>query len=219
MTPLALLLGLLGAWLATSLTGVARRPLRRNVELRLEPFLARWRRRALEEEVPPCIRLLADSIDAGMTIPSAAARAGAGNGRAARGLARFAESCTRGLTVSEALQRLTAETNGDLWAPAAFTIELHFRQGGNLANSLREVANQLELRRAGRAGAESATAQARFTANVVCAMPLLALAALTVLAPSRFAAIGRSPAAMFLMATGLGLQAFCLLVIRRLSRA
>jgi Flp pilus assembly protein TadB len=219
MSPLGLLVAFLGACLAVSLCDLAWSRFPIHVATRFSPLVSRWKRKLLDAEVAPSIRLVADSIDAGMTIPSAAARAGAGKGAASRDLARLAESCSRGLTVSDALHRLTSGANGDLWAPVAFTIELHFRQGGDLAHSLREVAQQLESRRAGRDGAESATAQARFTANLVCAMPLLALAGLVLLTPDRVAAVTRSPLAMLLMVTGLALQCACLIVIRRIARS
>ena len=219
MTGLSLLVAFLGAWFASWLTGWSGNSLLNRIQLLLAPALARRRRRALAAEIGPSLRLWSDSLAAGMTIPAAAARAGAGTGAAAEVLARFAESCSRGLTVSEGLDRLTSDPNGDLWAPAAFTIELHFRQGGDLADSLRRVAEQMESRLAGRERAQSATAQARFTANVVCAMPLLALAGVTLLSPGRVFAVVGNPASSLLMVTGLGLQAGCLITIRRISRS
>ncbi len=180
-------------------------------------LVAGRRRRKLEADLAPVVRLLADSIDAGLTIPEAAARVGSGGGHASPALRSFASSCRRGLTVSEALARLTAGTNGDLWASVAFTVELHFRQGGDLGDSLRRVAEQLEARRYSQSSAQSTTAQARFTANIVCLMPLLAFAGGGLLFPSRVGMALTNPASLLLLTLGLGLQAGSLVAIRRIS--
>ena len=191
--------------------------MRRSLTLAADLFLEGRRRRLLEAEIAPALRLLADSIDSGLTIPAAAARVGEGGGLAARHLGELSNGCARGLTVSESLSRLSASRDGDLWAPTAFTIELHFRQGGDLPSSLRQVADQFEERRASKSGAQSATAQARFTANLVCAMPLLALAGAAVLFPGRVSLVGQRPLSLVLLILGLVLQAISLLVIRRIS--
>ena len=162
----------------------------------------------------PALRLFADSLDAGLTIPAAAARVGEGTDPAAKALSGFSRDCSRGMTVTEGLSRLTAGSNGDLWASAAFTIELHFRQGGDLASAIRRVAEELESRRQSRNAATAATSQARFTANLVCAMPLLAMAAATVVFPGRVEAAIRNPASVMLMSLGLVLQGGSLLAIR-----
>jgi len=176
----------------------------------------RQRRRA-EESVGPALRLLADSLDAGLTITAAVARVGEGTDPSAKSLATFARDCSRGLTVVEGLSRLTAGPNGDLWASAAFTIELHFRQGGDLAAAIRRVAEEFEARRQGRSGAAAATSQARFTANLVCAMPLLALAGAAVLFPGKVEAALNNPISAMLMSLGLLLQAGSLIAIRRIT--
>ncbi len=181
-------------------------------------LMRRRRRRQLEDEVGPALRLLADSLDSGLTIPAAAARVGEGKGAASRRLGAFAQSCARGLTVAESLARLVNEPDGDVWAEAAFTIELHFRQGGDLAESLRAVATQLQMRRESISQSQSATAQARFTANLVCALPLLAFGGAGLLFPGRVAMVWANPASLALLLIGLMLQLGSLLVIRRVSR-
>ena len=180
-------------------------------------LMRRRRRRQLEDEVGPALRLLADSVDSGLTIPAAAARVGEGRGDASRRLGSFAQSCARGLTVTESLARLVNEPEGDVWAEAAFTIELHFRQGGDLAESLREVAKQLQLRNESLSGAQSATAQARFTANLVCALPLLAFVGAAVLFPARVSMVWSNPVSIALLSLGLAIQVASLVVIRQLS--
>ena len=214
----AVVIGLVGATLALGAAGHWGERLTYLARGTLGLLLRGRDRRKLEEALGPALRLFADSLDAGLTIPAAGSRVGEGTDPAARSLSAFARDCSRGLTVVEALGRLTATPNGDLWASTAFTVELHFRQGGDLAAAVRRLAEEFESRRQSRNGAAAATSQARFTANLVCAMPLLALAGAALLFPGRVAAAGTNPISLMLMFTGLIFQLGSLLAIRRITR-
>ncbi|MEI7889392.1 MAG: type II secretion system F family protein [Actinomycetes bacterium] len=178
----------------------------------------RRRRRAIQTAVPGLTRALADGVAAGETFVDSARSVGrAGDGPGSRALRKLATDCERGSSVDLSLSRLTSGPHGDLWAPAAFSVAIHQRCGGDLTRSLRAVASAGESAQRARDEARAATAQARFTANLVCSMPVLALLGLGMIAPERMLRICSNPLSALMLVVAGVLQGIGLLVIRRLA--
>lgn len=176
------------------------------------------RRRAIQSSVPGLVRALADGVEAGEAFIEAARAVGhSGNGPGSRALRALATDCERGSSVDLSLSRLTSGPSGDLWAPAAFSISIHQRCGGDLVRSLRAVASSAESAQRTRDDARAATAQARFTANLVCAMPVLALLGLGLVAPGRLSRACSNPLSIGMLCLACALQGLGLLVVRQLA--
>jgi len=194
-----------GGWLRSSIRKAVERP------------VSGLRRRKLEVGIPAALRSLADAVDSGEVLVSAAVRVGSPGSEVGRHLASFARDCMRGSSVPNALNRLTGRHNGDLWIPMAFAVEMHLRCGGDLSLSLRSVASASESGHRSRAEARAATAQARFTGNLVCALPLLGLLGGALLMPHMVGQMTGSPLSLGLLVVAAVIQGLSLLAIRRLA--
>ena len=176
------------------------------------------RRRQATQSLGQLLRALADSIEGGEALGTAALRVGsAGSGAAARALAGFGSDCLRGGDIPVALDRLTARPEGDIWVAMALAVSLHTRCGGDLPGSLRSIARTVEDAIRAEEESRSATAQARFTANLVSALPLLALLIAALVMPGRMAAVGSSPVSLALLTLAAAVQGTSMLAIRALS--
>lgn len=89
-------------------------------------------------------------------------------------LARVAVDLALGSTTDDALVALRSRTASDRIDSLAGAIALHRRSGADLARLMRELAAAFRARDAACADARSATAQARFTALLVGAIPPVA---------------------------------------------
>lgn len=87
---------------------------------------------------------------------------------------RVAVDITLGRTVEEALAALRCRTSSPRLESLTGAIELHRRCGGDLVLLMRELAGAFRARDLAHRDARAATAQARFTAGIVAAMPLVA---------------------------------------------
>jgi tight adherence protein B len=181
------------------------------------------RRRRWREEIraaaPSCARTMADALAAGRSIRSALADAAAGGaGGAGHELRAAARALALGEPTEAVLVRLRARARTHAWDTLVAAILLQRDAGGDLAGLLRELAVAMEAaERAGR-DARTATAQARFTAWLVLALPPGAAALAELGSPGFIAGLVASPLSAWLAATALFLQAIALLCVTRLAR-
>jgi tight adherence protein B len=151
----------------------------------------RRRRRALEAQLPALAGALAAQVRAGRSVAQAlTALAADAAPPVDEGLRRAAELVRLGTRPEDALRALEAGPDVALLAAA---VRLHARAGGDLALLLETLAETLYERAAQRRAAEAATAQARYTARMVSAMPLLGLLTLRWADPDALALLLRSP--------------------------
>jgi tight adherence protein B len=114
-------------------------------------------------------------------------------------LDRAAVDLTLGGGIGDALASLRSRTNSARIESLAGAIELHRGSGGDLVRLMRELADAFRARDRALRDAHSASAQARFTAIVVAAIPIVFGAALELAAPgSVTGALGLLPTAMML---------------------
>lgn len=164
--------------------------------------------------MPGALRGLADALETGLPLDTAAAQVGRGDSAAGVALARFASARGAGAALETALGSLAAD--GGSWAQVAAAISLQRRCGGDLGAALRGIADVLDDSLRVEAEAHSATAQARMTATIVCALPALGGAVAIAGWPELMADLCGHPVSAGLCAAAVMTQIICMLAIRRI---
>ena len=171
----------------------------------------------VERSLPAALRAVADSMAAGASLEQAAATVG--SSPSGRAFGRFAAARAGGADLDSALGVLAGSDREATWAEVTAAISLRRMCGGDLGSALRAVAGELDETAKAKSEARSATAQARFTANLVCALPLVAGVGCELLRPGSVAAIASSPLTLSIAGCALVLQVVCLIAIRRVAEA
>jgi tight adherence protein B len=185
----------------------------------------RVRRRRWRAEVragaPAVARALADALAGGHSVRGAveeAGRRGGVQGAAGAVLADGARALALGEPTEVVLGALAARAADPAWETLVAAVLLQRDAGGDLAGLLRGVAVDLEAARRTADEARSATAQARYTALTVTLMPMGALVLAELGAPGFTLDLFSQPLTAVLAGTGLVLQLFALLLVRRLGK-
>ncbi|MBJ7458680.1 MAG: type II secretion system F family protein [Thermoleophilaceae bacterium] len=184
----------------------------------------RSRRRRYAARIDACAAefalALASSLAAGRSVRGALLTAGVATpGPLADELDRAAVDLTLGGGIPDALASLRSRTNSARIESLAGAIELHRGSGGDLVRLMRELADAFRARDRALRDAHSASAQARFTAIVVAAIPIVTAAGLELFAPGLVTgALTLLPTAMML-ALSLALMAVGVLLAHRLGGA
>jgi len=180
----------------------------------------RWRRR-VNRDAAPAARAIADALSSGRSLSVAiggAASEGAVCAPTRSALREAAASIAIGLSPDDALEGLRLRCGEGPWEAIIAAVQLQRRTGGDLARLLRELA--VDLDSVGRAlrEARAASAQARLTARIVLAMPLIGALIFALATPSALAAIFRLALPRALLLTALLLQVVAVLAVRRVAR-
>ncbi|MFY9263971.1 MAG: type II secretion system F family protein, partial [Solirubrobacterales bacterium] len=159
---------------------------------------------------------LASALAAGHSVRGALLGVGASVPRPlAAELDRVAVDLTLGQTVDDALAALRGRTASSRVESVVGAIALQRRCGGDLAELMRDLAAAFRARDLARRDAHAATAQARFTAILVAAMPLAAGAMTELARPGSVSgALVYPPTAVMMFAASGLLAAGGLLCIR-----
>ena len=161
---------------------------------------------------------LADALSAGASTRGClAVAADRLRGPVARELGHTAWELEVGAATEPALERLRERSASRGIGLIVAAMQVQRRCGGDLARVLREVAAALEDERRLREEARAATAQARFTAAVVVALPACGIVLASVASPGLFTRVTSSVLGVALLGTALLLQATGALMIRRLA--
>lgn len=185
-------LGLIGIPVGTALTPFG---LRAAVRSRRRRYAARIDGCAAELALA-----IASSLAAGRSVRGALLTAGVATPEPlASELDLAAVDLTLGGGIGDALAALRSRTNSARVESLAGAIELHRGSGGDLVRLMRELADAFRARDRAIRDAHSASAQARFTAIVVAAIPVLVAAVLELAAPGAVTgALKLLPTAMML---------------------
>ena len=179
----------------------------------------RWREE-LRHAAPGCARVMADALGAGRSIRTAIADAAASaEGAAGHELKTAAGALALGEATEAVLIRLRDRTRSPAWDALVAAVLLQREAGGDLAALLRELAASGEAADRAEQDARSATAQARFTAWIVFALPVAGAGLAELAAPGFAASLVENPVSAFLAATALMLQLAALIAIAHLGRA
>ena len=164
-------------------------------------------------------RALGDAIAAGHSMRGALADvAPTLPGAAGYELRLAARALGLGEPTEAVLERLRLRAASRAWDTLVAAILLQRDAGGDLPALLRELADALEAADRVERDAHTATAQARFTAWLVVALPVAAAALAELAAPGFLAALVAAPLPAALTALALLLQATGLVAIHRIVR-
>lgn len=181
----------------------------------------RWRR-AAAEGAPVVARALADALAGGHAPRGALAEVAAAGGagvEADESLRAVGEALGLGEPTTVVLERWRDRMGAPAYDVLVAAILLQRDAGGDLAGLLRDLAADLEHARRATADARAATAQARFTAGLVCALPAVAAVLAELANPGSLAAMLAQPLPRLMTVLAVLLEAGALLVVRRLARA
>ena len=183
----------------------------RRLIARLE---ARRRHRAVSDQLHLFAAELAAHVRAGRTLAQALADVADDLPEPIGSAVRDADTAVRlGAPPAEAL----ALVGGDGSAVLAAAVGAQLRAGGDLAALLDGLSEALVEHEAQRRAAATLTAQARATARMVSAMPLVAVAGLALLDAPAFSALVGSPIGVAALAVSASLAAAGLWLVRRLA--
>ena len=194
-----------GPWMLTRILDVRRR---------------RWQR-ALAAGAPHVARALADALAGGHAIRGAlaeAARAHSAGPVVDAELRGAAAALALGERTDVVLERLRDRGAAPGWETVVAAVLLQRDAGGDLAGLLRTVAADLEASARAEADARAVTAQARFTANIVCALPLAGAALAELASPGVVRETVSGPLGIGLCLAAAVLQGPALLAVQRLAR-
>jgi len=165
-------------------------------------------------------RALADGVGAGHSIRGAVTEAAGGvPGAAGRELRRVAASFALGEPTDPALEQLRRRACSPAWDTMVAGILLQRDAGGDLAGLLRDLAASLEAADRTDRDARTATAQARFTAWLVLALPIGAAGLAELAAPGFVTRLAGEPVAAALVLGAVLLEAVAMVAIRHIARS
>lgn len=180
---------------------------------------ARWRVR-LADGAAAVARGLADALAAGHSIRGAITEAATTAGipePAGAELRAAAAALAVGERTEDVLRDLARRAGDPAYDTIVAAILLQRHAGGDLAGLLRQTAGALEHAARARADARSATTQARFTAWLVAALPLLALAFAELASPGYLLELVAEPISALLVAAAVGLELLAVVLVRRIA--
>ncbi len=183
---------------------------------------ARRRRHAVrvEQGAAEAARALADAVSAGNAVRGALLTAAASVGGACgHELRRTAAGLAVGEPTEAAIERLRLRAGSPTWDTLCAALLLQRDAGGDLAGLLRRLAFSLEAAARADADARAATAQSRFSAYAVVALPLGGVVVAELGSPGFVAGLLGDPLSVVLVAAALVLQGVALIVVRALARS
>jgi tight adherence protein B len=177
-------------------------------------------RRAVEAGAAPMALAIADALGAGHSLRGAIAAAAEHlPGAAGHELRRVARELAMGAETEAALEAMRARCRSPAIEAIVAAALLQRRAGGDLATLLRDCARGFEDHQRLLGEVRAATAQARFTALVVAALPLAGAGLAELASPGWIAGLLGSFVTAWLAGVAFVLQLVALVAIRRLGRA
>ena len=188
--------------------------------------LATWRssrdrRRVhdISQEMPGVFRTLSVALGAGQTLAQAIESVGShGHGPVSAGFASASLGLRCGVSTEDALESLSRTLDARGMGLLTTALVISHRTGSPLRDLLARSASLVERQGEFERELEVKTAQVRLSARIVCSLPFLMVALLAVISPD-FQRGLLSPVGLGSVALAAALDAFAVLVIRRLMRA
>ena len=210
-----------GALLAGPVVGLAAAAAAPLLAGRALAAVRRRRQAGLAAAAPAVARAVADALAGGHSIRgafAAAAREGGITGPAREELRGVATALALGEETAAVLDRLRARAAHPGYDALVAAVLLQRESGGDLAALLRTLATTLEDQVRVEADARAMTAQARFTAVLVAALPALAAAVAELASPGYLGSLLTRPLTAWLAALSVALQAASWVAVRRIAR-
>lgn len=182
-------------------------------------ILARRRAAAIEAQLVELCELMASMLRGGygyvQALTSTAAEIGQPLGSE---LARLVDSVRLGADVDTELSALNERLNSADFEMLATAISIQRRSGGNLAELLEGVAETIRYRQSFKREVAALTSQARYSALIVAGIPVLLVAALTVMDPLRYGLLFTDPIGRLILGAAIALDVFGYFVIKMVSK-
>ena len=182
--------------------------------------LARWRSQMRSGAAGAALAIgeaSASGLD-GVAGIERAAFDGAVSATVATELQDLATRCRLGLSLEDGLQELRRRAGAGPWDAIVAALLVQRSVGGDLSKILGGIASGLEASVRARAEARSLSAQARLTARIVIAMPLVGVALGEIASPGTLGRIVASPVPRALAASAVVLQLLAVVAVRRAAR-
>lgn len=179
-----------------------------------------WRT-GVAAEAGPAARALAAALAAGNGLSRSltlAARDGALGRRGRELLAPAVTAIDLGLPTDVVLRGLARRAGPGPWPALVAALLVQRETGGDLARLLVGLADDLDTAERAAADARAASSQARLTARIVVALPLLGAALVEAAAPGTVRAILGDPAARLLVAGAVALELAALAAVTVIAR-
>ncbi|MBT0772633.1 type II secretion system F family protein [Kineosporia sp. J2-2] len=184
--------------------------LRRERSRRLEAFIA---------QMPELARVLANATNAGLSISTAVATAGAELAEPARTeMLRISERVGFGVPMETALRELQERLESREVAVLTATLVVSARSGGSLVSALREIADTLEMRKETRREVRTTLAQSVITGYLVLGIGFLILVGLNFMYPGSVRQMTTQLVGQIALAIAGILATVGMIMIRKLTR-
>jgi tight adherence protein B len=158
--------------------------------------------RQFTTELPDILLSLANALRAGNSLPQAIARtAEHGHGIAAQEMQFAADQIALGARPLQAMRLLADRVHCPEMDYVVLALSIHEKVGGDLAKTLDSVASTIHQRADLQGEVRAATAEARISSLVVCAIPLLFIFLITRFVPGYYTPMLSSPAGVALLGT------------------
>ena len=185
----------------------------------LESSRDRRRVHEVSQEMPGVFRTLSVALGAGQTLAQAIEYVGShGHGPVSAGFASASLGLRCGVSTEDALESLSRTLDAPGMGLLTTALVISHRTGSPLRDLLARSAALVERQGEFERELEVKTAQVRLSARIVCSLPFLMVALLAVISPD-FQRGLLSPVGLGSVAVAAALDAFAVLVIRRLMRA
>jgi tight adherence protein B len=174
--------------------------------------------RRVGDAMPGVAQMLAGAVAAGLSLRQALIRAARDTPDPLGHELRWASAeMELGARVDQALAGLAARLPDPDLGLLVTAILVQRRTGGDLARALRDMSGRLEERARLARELRGATAQARATAWMVAALPVMGAALAEAAAPGLIARTAASPIGIAVLVVSVGLQALGIVIIRRIA--
>ncbi len=182
-------------------------------------ILARRRAAAIERQLVELCELMASMMRGGYGYVQALSSTAAELGDPlASELGRLVDNVRLGADVDEELSALNDRLDSTDFEMLATAISIQRRSGGNLAEILESVAETIRYRQSFKQEVAALTSQARYSAVIVAGIPVLLVAALTVMDPVRYGLLFTDPVGRLILGAAMAMDIFGYLVIKQVSK-
>lgn len=182
-------------------------------------FYLRRRQTRLYEQLPDALSMIVRAVRAGLPVTEALRSVGQDAPTPTAGqFARLANDLGIGLTLQDSLLGMAARTGLQEYRFFAVALALQGQTGGNLAETLENLADVVRKRVALRARGFALAAEARMTANVLIALPFITAGALAFVAPQYLMVLFTTSKGQTMLLAAVGLLGTGVLTMRTMIR-
>ncbi len=182
-------------------------------------FYQRRRQMRLYEQLPDALSMIVRAVRAGLPVTEALRSVGQDAPVPTAGqFARLANDLAIGLTLQDSLLGMAARTGLQEYRFFAVALALQGQTGGNLTETLENLADVVRKRVALRARGFALAAEARMTASVLIALPFITSGALAFVAPAYLLVLFTTHSGEMMLLVAVGLLGIGIATMRTMIR-